>query len=90
MITRIGRSIIHLFLHAGRALLFLFATVAAASFRRRYWRVVIEQIHFLGTFSLLIILLSSAFVGMVLSLQGYHTLSRFGAEGQLGLFLPRS
>jgi phospholipid/cholesterol/gamma-HCH transport system permease protein len=44
----------------------------------------IARIHYIGFNSLLIILLTGAFTGMVLGLQIYVTLSRFGSEAYLG------
>lgn len=46
--------------------------------------LVIQQVYAEGFHSLLIIVVSSLFIGMVLSLQGYHTLSKFGASQELG------
>ena len=45
---------------------------------------VIQQIYFIGMKSVLVICLTGAFTGMVLGLQGYYTLSKFGSEGLLG------
>lgn len=45
---------------------------------------LIQQIYAEGVLSLLIIIVSSLFIGMVLALQGYHTLAKFGAAQQLG------
>jgi phospholipid/cholesterol/gamma-HCH transport system permease protein len=45
---------------------------------------VIKEIEFIGVKSLLIIFVTSLFTGMVLALQGYYTLNKFGAEGMLG------
>jgi phospholipid/cholesterol/gamma-HCH transport system permease protein len=52
--------------------------------------LISEQIHFIGNYSLLIILISGLFVGMVLALQGYYTLSQFGATGSLGQLVALS
>jgi phospholipid/cholesterol/gamma-HCH transport system permease protein len=49
----------------------------------KFWPTV-KQIQFIGTKSLAVIGFTAAFTGMVLALQGYHTLSKFGAEGWLG------
>lgn len=46
--------------------------------------LVVQQIHAVGVLSLVIIVVSGLFVGMVLSLQGYNTLVDFGAEESLG------
>lgn len=50
-------------------------------------RLVVEQLHFIGNYSLVIITLSGLFVGMVLGLQGYYTLNKYGAEQSLGLLV---
>ena len=47
-------------------------------------RVLVDRIDFIGFRSLLIILLTGAFTGMVLGLQIFLTLSRFGSEAFLG------
>lgn len=51
---------------------------------RKGFPLVIQQIYSEGVLSLLIIIVSSLFIGMVLSLQGYHTLAKFGATQELG------
>ncbi len=43
-----------------------------------------EQVYFIGMKSILVICLTGAFTGMVLGLQGYYTLVKFGSEGLLG------
>ncbi|WP_295855781.1 lipid asymmetry maintenance ABC transporter permease subunit MlaE [uncultured Xylophilus sp.] len=56
----------------------------------RRFRLVSEQIHFLGNYSLAIIAVSGLFVGFVLGLQGYYTLQRYGASDALGLLVALS
>jgi len=46
--------------------------------------LISEQVHFIGNYSLVIIIVSGLFVGMVLGLQGYITLTPYGAEQKLG------
>src|SRR5690606_33512420 len=53
-------------------------------------RLVTQQVHFIGNHSLLIISVSGLFVGFVLGLQGYYTLSRYGSEEALGLLVALS
>ena len=48
------------------------------------WRAFVNRIDYIGFRSLLIILLTGAFTGMVLGLQLYLTLTRFGSEAFLG------
>lgn len=45
---------------------------------------ILKQIHFIGAKSFFVIFLTAAFTGMVLGLQGYYTLAKFGSEGMLG------
>ena len=47
-------------------------------------RPVLRQIHFIGASSVFVILFTGAFTGMVLALQGYYSLRKFGSEGYLG------
>jgi phospholipid/cholesterol/gamma-HCH transport system permease protein len=49
----------------------------------KFWALV-GRVHYIGFRSLLIILLTGAFTGMVLGLQIFITLSRFGSEAFLG------
>ncbi len=53
-------------------------------------RLVFQQIHFIGNYSLIIIGISGMFVGFVLGLQGYYTLSRYGASESVGLLVALS
>jgi phospholipid/cholesterol/gamma-HCH transport system permease protein len=62
--------------------------LALASLRRP--RLVIDQIHFIGNYSLSIILVSGLLIGFVLGLQGYYTLRRYGSEEALGLLVTLS
>lgn len=45
---------------------------------------VVKEVWFIGTKSLFVVGFTAAFTGMVLALQGYYTLSKFGSEGMLG------
>jgi phospholipid/cholesterol/gamma-HCH transport system permease protein len=53
-------------------------------------RLVVDQIHFIGNYSLSIILVSGLLIGFVLGLQGYYTLRRYGSEEALGLLVTLS
>jgi phospholipid/cholesterol/gamma-HCH transport system permease protein len=46
--------------------------------------LIVQQVYNSGALSLVIIMLSGLFVGMVLGLQGFQLLERFGSEGSLG------
>lgn len=58
------------------------------AFRRLH--LTVREIYFSGVLSLVIILMSGLFVGMVLALQGYEVLRRYAAEEQLGLVVALS
>ena len=53
-------------------------------------RLVVEQVHFLGNYSLAIISVSGLFVGFVLGLQGYYVLQRYGSAAALGMMVALS
>ena len=61
---------------------FLALILASPSAFRRP-RLVTDQIHFIGNYSLVIIAVSGLFVGFVLGLQGYYTLNKYGSEQAL-------
>ena len=56
----------------------------------RRLQLVLQQVFFLGNYSLSIIAVSGLFVGFVLGLQGYYTLARYGAANSLGLVVALS
>lgn len=83
-IPTIGRSTITWVQVLGRggvflALAFYHAVVPPYRLSR-----IVKEIEFIGARSFLIIFVTSLFTGMVLALQGYYTLNKFGAEGVLG------
>lgn len=53
-------------------------------------RLLVEQVYSVGVLTVLIIAVAGLFVGMVLGLQGYYILSRFGGETALGLMVAAS
>ncbi len=69
----------------GARLFFRLLLSLPSTFRR--FGLVRDQIHFLGSYSLVIIAVSGLFVGFVFALQGYYTLQRFGSSDALGLLV---
>ncbi len=61
---------------------------SGTAFRR--FRLTLREIYFAGVLSLIIIMVSGLFVGMVLALQGYETLQRYGASEALGILVALS
>ncbi len=74
----------------GRALFFLFTIIAAIPSALVRPRLMAQQIYSVGVLSLVIIVLSGSFVGMVLALQFYRTLQVFGAGESLGVAIALS
>jgi len=68
---------------------FFTLVIATGSLWRRP-RLVSDQVHFIGNYSLVIIAVSGLFVGFVLGLQGYYTLNKYGSEQALGLLVALS
>jgi phospholipid/cholesterol/gamma-HCH transport system permease protein len=57
---------------------------------RKLGRQTWQQLYSVGVLSALVIIVSGLFIGMVVGLQGHHTLEKFGAESQLGQLLALS
>jgi len=74
----------------GSSGLFLIQTIPRIPKTKQIWRLINEQIFAVGVLSLVIIVVSGLFIGMVLGLQGEHTLSQFGASQQLGQLVALS
>jgi len=83
----LGRGIIDRLAVLGHAALF-FADLARHMFSSlRRPQLTVTQVHAIGNRSLVIIAASGAAVGLVLALQGYLTLSRYGQAESLGLLV---
>ena len=89
-VRRIGHVTIEGVLRLGYAARFITLTLlhSGTSFRRL--RLVIRELYFTGVLSLIIILVSGLFVGMVLGLQGFQTLQTYGSESALGVLVALS
>ena len=70
----------------GMGHMFLFFLRAVAWFFRPPFRFnqILKQLHFIGFKSTFVVVLTAVFTGMVLALQGYYSLRKFGSEGLLG------
>lgn len=80
----LGRWALGFFERLGRGHLLLFNIVLGLPSLVPRLGLFVQQVYSVGVLSLLIILVSGLFVGMVLGLQGYNTLVDFGAEESLG------
>lgn len=90
MIVRLGKWGCQFAAEFGRSGLFLVKVI----FRKPRWSrllgFLIQAIYQVGILSLPIIIVSGLFIGMVVALQGFHTLQQFGAEQELGQLLALS
>lgn len=84
MLDKLGRQGIQFCQHVGQSGWFLLRSMPRLPHFKKAIPLIIEQIYKLGFLSLSIIIVSALFIGMVLGLQGEHTLSKFGATQQLG------
>ena len=89
-VRRLGGVTVDAVARLGYATRFFVAVVlnTPAAFRRMH--LTLREIYFSGVLSLVIILVSGLFVGMVLALQGYEVLNRYGADESLGILVALS
>lgn len=85
ILNTVGELTLYYVNQAGRMGIFL-AFVVYNIIKLPYYKIthVIKQIYIIGTLSVFVIIFTGAFTGMVLALQGYNTLSKFGSEGLIG------
>ncbi len=83
-IASLGRTTINALTVFGRAFIFLIRVLASLDIVVRRFGLTLVQVYSVGVRSLLIIVVSGLFVGMVLGYQGYITLVNFGAAEALG------
>jgi phospholipid/cholesterol/gamma-HCH transport system permease protein len=86
-IRAVGRNGLGFCHRVGKAGIFLVQTVASRPKWSQAWPLLSKQLYQVGVLSLVIIVLSAMFIGMVVSLQGYNILQKFGAVEELGQML---
>lgn len=89
-IQSLGKKTIERLAAVGRASLMLFGAIFTKPNPVKGFPLLIKQLHVVGVLSLMIILVSGLFIGMVLALQGYTVLVDYGAEGSLGQMVSLS
>ncbi|WP_038173615.1 MULTISPECIES: lipid asymmetry maintenance ABC transporter permease subunit MlaE [Vibrio] len=90
IVASVGRRSMSVCESFGRASLMLFGALSSRPQPVKNFPLLVKQLYSVGVQSLLIIVLSGLFIGMVLSLQGYVILVDFGAEGALGQMVALS
>jgi phospholipid/cholesterol/gamma-HCH transport system permease protein len=86
----IGHRMIDQIWRLGSAARFFMYTLTMSGESWRRFPLTIREIYFSGVLSLIIILVSALFVGMVLGLQGYNTLQKYGSSEAIGVLVALS
>ncbi len=89
-VRRFGYPVVNGIWRMGFATRFFVLTLAYSGTSFRRFGLVIREMFYTGVLSLVIILVSGLFVGMVLALQGYDTLQGYGASESLGVLVAKS
>lgn len=87
---RLGWRVTSRIQRLGQASRFLVTTLLGSGTAWRRFALIIRELYYTGVLSLIIILVSGLFVGMVLGLQGYDTLQRYGSSSALGVLVALS
>jgi len=90
LVRRIGAGVVEAVWRIGFATRFFGLLLAYSGQSLARLHLTIREIYFSGVLSLLIIVVSGLFVGMVLGLQGYETLQRYGSSEALGVLVALS
>src|SRR5574340_1100324 len=86
-IRGIGHRVVNAVWRIGVAARFFFLTLVYSGTSFRRFHLTIKELFFTGVMSLVISVVAGLFVGMVLGLQGYETLKRYGSESALGVMV---
>ena len=90
MIEGLGQSVLNALARLGLAGRFFLAIMMVIGVPIRRFSLLVRELYFSGVRSLLIIVVSGMFVGMVLAIQGYEVLQRFGSSETLGVLVALS
>lgn len=89
-VAHLGHSSLQAVQRLGQSGVFLVILLFRRPQIGKLWPLLRYQLYSVGVLSLIIIVVSALFIGMVVGLQGYHTLQKFGASSQLGQLLALS
>ncbi|NOT17400.1 MAG: lipid asymmetry maintenance ABC transporter permease subunit MlaE [Sulfuriferula sp.] len=90
VVSRIGHGVIDSIWRLGSAARFLGQVLWRSGLSWRRFQLIMNEVYASGVLSLIIIVVSGLFVGMVLGLQGYQTLQTYGTEQSLGVLVALS
>ena len=89
-LARLGHNFIEGIWRVGTVARFFAAVLASSATSFTRFRLVMREVYFSGVLSLVIIIVSGLFIGMVLGLQGFQTLQRYGATESIGVLVALS
>lgn len=89
-IRNLGSRGINTLWRAGAMARFFMLILANSGMSFRRFRLTVREIYFAGVMSLVIIMVSGLFIGMVIGLQGFETLQHYGAEETMGVLVALS
>jgi phospholipid/cholesterol/gamma-HCH transport system permease protein len=89
-LSRLGNNVINGVWRVGTMARFFGLVIASSATSFSRFRLVMREVYFSGVLSLIIIIVSGLFVGMVLGLQGFQTLQRYGATESIGVLVALS
>ena len=89
-LRRVGSGTMRAIARVGFAARFFLAVLYHSPAALMRLQLTMREVYFSGVLSLVVIMVSGMFVGMVLGLQGYDTLNRYGAGDSLGIFVGLS
>jgi len=83
-IADLGASALAVLAEMGAVFLFMLDGIRHLATAPKQFRKIFRQVYIIGAQSMFLIALIGAFTGMVIGLQGYYTLIKFGSVGMLG------
>ena len=89
-LARLGSRTLNWLQRIGVAGKLVVAVIFAPRQSKHSFSTLMQQLYSVGVFSFVIIAVSGLFIGMVLGLQGYYVLSRYGSESIVGQMIALS
>jgi phospholipid/cholesterol/gamma-HCH transport system permease protein len=86
-LARLGHNFIEGLWRVGSMARFFALVLASSATSFVRFRLVMREVYYSGVLSLIIIIVSGLFIGMVLGLQGFQTLQKYGATESIGVLV---
>jgi phospholipid/cholesterol/gamma-HCH transport system permease protein len=89
-LARLGHNFLEGLWRVGSMTRFFALVIASSATSFVRFRLVMREVYYSGVLSLIIIIVSGLFIGMVLGLQGFQTLQKYGATESIGVLVALS